>query len=62
MPVPNLARTPPRVDDAARAVDQATRGGCSPTEGTICPVLQECEAGGFVTLAEEIVQGRQRRV
>jgi PadR family transcriptional regulator PadR len=48
--------------DIARAVEQTTRGCCSPTEGTIYPVLREFEAGGFVTAEEEVVQGRQRRV
>lgn len=48
--------------DVARAVERVTGGCCSPTEGTIYPVLREFEAGGFVTAAEEVVQGRQRRV
>lgn len=48
--------------DVARAVARATGGCCSPTEGTIYPVLREFEAGGFVTATEEVVQGRQRRV
>lgn len=48
--------------DIARAVERVTGGCCSPTEGTIYPVLREFEAGGFVTATEEVVQGRQRRV
>jgi DNA-binding PadR family transcriptional regulator len=48
--------------DIARAVERTTGGCCSPTEGTIYPVLREFEAGGFVTVEEEVVQGRQRRV
>ncbi|HEV7265667.1 MAG TPA: PadR family transcriptional regulator [Falsiroseomonas sp.] len=48
--------------DVARLVARATGGCCSPTEGTIYPVLREFEAGGFVTATEEVVQGRQRRV
>ena len=48
--------------DVARAVERVTGGCCSPTEGTIYPVLREFEAGGFVTAVEEVVQGRQRRV
>jgi len=48
--------------DVARAVARVTGGCCSPTEGTIYPVLREFEAGGFVTVAEEVVQGRTRRV
>lgn len=48
--------------DIARMVERTTGGCCSPTEGTIYPVLREFEAGGFVTVTEEVVQGRQRRV
>lgn len=48
--------------DIARAVERKTGGCCSPTEGTIYPVLREFEAGGFLTAQEEVVQGRQRRV
>lgn len=48
--------------DVARAVARVTGGCCSPTEGTIYPVLREFETGGFVTVEEEVVQGRQRRV
>lgn len=48
--------------EIARAVEQTTGGCCSPTEGTIYPVLREFEAGGFVTAAEDVVQGRLRRV
>ena len=35
--------------DIARAVERATNGCCSPTEGTIYPVLREFEEGGYVT-------------
>ena len=48
--------------DVARAVKRTTGGCCSPTEGTIYPVLREFEAGGFLTVEEAVVQGRQRRV
>jgi PadR family transcriptional regulator PadR len=48
--------------DIARLVERTTNGCCSPTEGTIYPVLREFESGGFVTVQEEVVQGRQRRV
>ena len=48
--------------DIARSVERTTGGCCSPTEGTIYPVLREFETGGFVTVHEEVVQGRQRRV
>lgn len=48
--------------DIARLVERTTNGCCSPTEGTIYPVLREFEAGGFLTATEEVVGGRQRRV
>lgn len=48
--------------DIARLVERTTRGCCSPTEGTIYPVLREFEAGGFVTATLQVVGGRQRRV
>lgn len=48
--------------DVARAVEATTNGCCSPTEGTIYPVLREFEDGGYVTSASEVVSGRERRV
>ena len=48
--------------EIAQTVARTTGGCCSPTEGTIYPVLREFESGGFVTVHEEVVQGRQRRV
>jgi DNA-binding PadR family transcriptional regulator len=48
--------------DIARRVERVTGGCCSPTEGTIYPVLRDFAAGGFVTVQEQVVQGRQRRV
>jgi PadR family transcriptional regulator, regulatory protein PadR len=48
--------------DIARRVAQATNGCCSPSEGTIYPVLREFEEGGYVTFAVEVVGGRERKV
>ena len=48
--------------DVARAVEATTNGCCSPTEGTIYPVLREFEEGGYVTAASEVVSGRERKV
>jgi DNA-binding PadR family transcriptional regulator len=48
--------------DIARRVEQTTRGCCSPSEGTIYPVLREFEEGGYVTSAAEVVGGRERKV
>jgi PadR family transcriptional regulator PadR len=47
--------------DIARAVERATSGCCSPTEGGLYPVLREFEAGGYVTAHAEVVSGRERR-
>lgn len=46
----------------ARTVAEVTRGCCTPTEGTIYPVLREFEEGGYVTATTETVSGRERRV
>jgi DNA-binding PadR family transcriptional regulator len=48
--------------DLTREVERTTNGCCSPTEGTIYPVLREFEAGGYVTSRAEIVSGRERKV
>lgn len=48
--------------DIARAVERTTSGCCSPTEGTIYPVLREFEDGGYVTSFTQVVSGRERRV
>jgi DNA-binding PadR family transcriptional regulator len=47
--------------DIARAVERATSGCCSPTEGGLYPVLREFESGGYVTSQTEIVSGRERK-
>ena len=48
--------------ELARAVERTTNGCCTPTEGTIYPVLREFEEGGYVTVESETVQGRERKV
>jgi PadR family transcriptional regulator, regulatory protein PadR len=48
--------------EIARQVEKATSGCCSPTEGTIYPVLREFERGGYVTVRAETVSGRGRKV
>jgi len=57
-----LHKRPMHGYDVARAVEQTTNGCCSPTEGTIYPVLREFEEGGYVTSEAEIVSGRERKV
>lgn len=48
--------------DISRQVDKTTNGCCSPTEGTIYPVLREFEAGGYLTSELFVVSGRERKV
>src|SRR3546814_513641 len=48
--------------EVARAVERTTNGCCSPTEGTIYPVLREFEEGGSVTCEEVGVSGRRRKI
>lgn len=48
--------------DIARTVEETTKGCCSPTEGTIYPVLHDFEERGLVTCEAEIVSGRERKV
>ena len=57
-----LHKRPMHGYDVARAVEQTTNGCCSPTEGTIYPVLREFEEGGYVTSEAEVVSGRERKV
>ncbi len=57
-----LYKRPMHGYDITRAVERTTNGCCSPTEGTIYPVLREFEAGGYVTYATEVVNGRERKV
>lgn len=47
--------------DIARTVERLTSGCCSPTEGTIYPVLRGFESGGYVTAEAQTVGGRPRR-
>lgn len=48
--------------EIVQAVEKTTKGCCSPTEGTVYPMLNEFEAGGYVTSHGEVVQGRERKV
>src|SRR3546814_6980326 len=48
--------------EVVQAVERSTKGCCSPTEGTVYPMLNEFEAGGYVTAHGETVQGRERKV
>lgn len=57
-----LHRQPMHGYEVVRAVEKSTRGCCSPTEGTVYPVLNEFEAGGYLESATSVVQGRERKV
>lgn len=48
--------------DIARTVERTTNGCCSPSEGTIYPVLRDFEEGGYVTVQTDVVAGRERKV
>ena len=48
--------------EIARTVAEVTNGCCTPTEGTIYPVLREFEEGGYVTAETATVSGRERKV
>jgi len=48
--------------DIARAVEKLTSGCCSPSEGTIYPVLREFEEGQYLTSESQWVGGRERKV
>lgn len=48
--------------DIARTVEQTTNGCCSPSEGTIYPVLREFEDSGLLVHEAEVVSGRERKV
>lgn len=48
--------------EIARTVAEVTNGCCTPTEGTIYPVLSEFERGGYVTAETATVSGRERKI
>lgn len=48
--------------EVVQAVERTTNGCCSPTEGTVYPMLNEFEAGGYLTSRNEMVQGRERKI
>ncbi|ODT14345.1 MAG: PadR family transcriptional regulator [Kaistia sp. SCN 65-12] len=48
--------------EVVQTVATMTRGCCSPTEGTVYPMLNEFEAGGYLSSRFEHVQGRERKI
>ncbi|MBA2781079.1 PadR family transcriptional regulator [Billgrantia kenyensis] len=57
-----LHRKPMHGYEVVPAVEKSTNGCCSPSEGTVYPVLNEFEAGGYLSSSNEVVQGRSRKV
>ncbi|MGR2738003.1 PadR family transcriptional regulator [Billgrantia sp. Q4P2] len=57
-----LHRKPMHGYEVVQAVEKSTNGCCSPSEGTVYPVLNEFEAGGYLCSTNEVVQGRSRKV
>lgn len=57
-----LHRKPMHGYEVVQAVEESTNGCCSPSEGTVYPVLNEFEAGGYLSSTAEVVQGRARKV
>jgi PadR family transcriptional regulator, regulatory protein PadR len=57
-----LHRQPMHGYEVVQAVARSTNGCCSPSEGTVYPVLNEFEAGGYLSSTREVVQGRTRKV
>jgi DNA-binding PadR family transcriptional regulator len=57
-----LCEQPMHGYEIAKTVERLTEGCCSPTEGTIYPVLREFESGGLVRAEEQRVGGRSRKV
>jgi len=47
--------------EIAKQVSRTTNGCCTPTEGTIYPVLKQFEEGGYVNVEETVVSGRTRK-
>lgn len=48
--------------EVVQAVYKTTKGCCSPSEGTVYPVLNEFESGGYLRSHLKIVQGRERKI
>lgn len=57
-----LHRKPMHGYEVVQAVEKSTNGCCSPSEGTVYPVLNEFEAGGHLSSTTQVVQGRSRKV
>ena len=57
-----LTEKPRHGYEIADAVERATNGSCSQTEGTIYPAVREFEDGGYVTCETQMVSGRVRKV
>lgn len=57
-----LHQAPMHGYEIVQAVERMTGGCCSPTEGTVYPMLNDFEAGGYLSSRLEVVRGRERKV
>ncbi|WP_104202858.1 PadR family transcriptional regulator [Billgrantia saliphila] len=57
-----LHRKPMHGYEVVQAVEKSTKGCCSPSEGTVYPMLNEFETGEYLSSTAEVVQGRTRKV
>lgn len=57
-----LSQNPMHGYDISKWIGESTKGCCSPTEGSLYPMLKEFEKGGYVTSETISVSGRERKV
>ncbi len=57
-----LARQPMHAYGVVQAVRDVTDGCCSPSEGSVYPLLKSLAEGGYLTVQSRTVGGRARRV
>lgn len=57
-----LCEKPMHGYEIAQTVANVTQGCCSPTEGTIYPVLRDFYSRGCVEVNKEKVKGRERKI
>lgn len=57
-----IARKPMHAYAVVQAVRDVTDGCCSPSEGTVYPLLKSFAEGGYLTVRTETVSGRERRI
>ncbi|ADI02935.1 PadR family transcriptional regulator [Syntrophothermus lipocalidus] len=48
--------------EISRQVASFTNGCCAPTEGSLYPLLRDMEESGILSVAVQVVSGRERKV